>query len=291
MQICSSVEKYPVSTVNFSQRPIKSLKVKKVYEDGFFHLDKFLHESPSVHRQGLVKDLRAYIKSKNDTFKETNIIAQIGEGCFSTVFDIGENKVLKCSLENPLEYRKHNPDFDIPFLSEVEKFGDHYFVVEAKADTSDVTKADCLDVIKRVYQGGCEPSRDLNVHTLRQVGKLDGKAYLLDTRAAMPQPDEFSSFIYNFCSEHRCVYHDQLLNADSWGVESFRDIHVDETPRKNLSFIQGCAMAQEVIKDNVKYKYTSRHKGFYQSLAVLNIGMQCKIKDLVFKIAEKCSRK
>lgn len=92
---------------------------------------------------------------------------------------------------------------------------------------------------------GCEPSRDFNEHRLQQVGIYNGKPYLLDTRCAVPQPNRFSRFVYDFCSINKRVY---FANT----VDEFCFEHIDETPRPNLSFRKGLAKMWTVMKDNMK---------------------------------------
>lgn len=179
--------------------------------------------------------------------EKSDIKGIAGRGGLSVVLDLGNDEVLKCSLENPLEFRKHNPLFDIPFLSPVENFGKTYFVREAKADTKSVTRQDCADVIRRLYEAKCEPSRDLDEYKLRQVGIFNGRAYLLDTRCAVPQPDWFSRFVYDFCVINKRVFISREVDPLDF---SFK--HIDETPRANLSLKKGLAKMWEVMKTNMK---------------------------------------
>lgn len=187
-------------------------------------------------------DIQQYIDSGR--IKETDIKGVAGQGGLSVVLDLGDD-VLKCSYENPLEFRAHNPSFDILFLSPVEKFGKTYFVREPKADVKSVTREDCRDVIRRLFTAGFEPSRDFDEHRLQQVGIYSGKPYLLDTRCAVPQPNRFSRFVYDFCSINKRVY---FANT----VDEFCFEHIDETPRPNLSFRKGLAKMWTVIRDNMK---------------------------------------
>lgn len=209
---------------------------------GFHNHIMFCGAKPSY----LIKmpDIQQYIDSGR--IKETDIKGVAGQGGLSVVLDLGDD-VLKCSYENPLEFRTHNPSFDIPFLSPVEKFGRTYFVREPKADIKSVTRDDCADVIKRLFMAGCEPSRDFNEHRLQQVGIYNGKPYLLDTRCAVPQPNRFSRFVYDFCSINRRVFF--VRNVDS---TDFTFEHIEETPRPNLSLRKGLAKMWTVMKDNMK---------------------------------------
>lgn len=209
---------------------------------GFHNHIMFCGAKPSY----LIKmpDIQQYIDAGR--INEADIKGIAGQGGLSVVLDLGD-EVLKCSYENPLEFRKHNPAFDIPFLSPVEKFGRTYFVKEAKADIKNVTENDCIDVINRIYNAGLETSRDFSQYRTEQVGIYNGKPYLIDTRCAVPQPDRFSRFVYDFCSINKRVYFSN--NMDEFCFE-----HIDETPRPNLSFKKGLAKMWEIIKTNIKYR-------------------------------------
>lgn len=178
---------------------------------------------------------------------ESEIKGVAGRGGLSVVLDLGD-EVLKCSYENPLEFRVHNPAFDIPFLSPVEKFGKAYFVKEPKADTKSVTTEDCQDVIKRLYKAGCEPSADFDDYRLKQVGIYKGKPYLLDTRCAMPQPNRFSKFVYDFCRVNTRVFFLHKIDPCDFSIQ-----HIDETPRPNLSLRKGVAKIFNMMKLNMKH--------------------------------------
>jgi len=194
----------------------------------------------------MVPNLQDYIDAGR--VKESDIKGIAGRGRLSVVLDLGEQEVLKCSLENPLEFRTHNSSFDIPFLSPVEKFGQTYFVREAKADTKKVTQQDCINVIRRLYETGYEPSADLDQYKLRQVGIYKGKPYLLDTSAAVPQPDRFLRFVYDFCT-----INNRVLISRKVDPLDFSFAHIDETPRPNFSFKRGLAKMWNMMKTNMKY--------------------------------------
>lgn len=166
-------------------------------------------------------------------------------------------------MENPLEFRKHNPFVDIPFLSPVEKVGKTYFVREVKADTKNISIQDCIDVITRIHKAGLETSADLDRYKTRQIGKYQGKAYLLDTRCALPRLDRFSRFVYDFKRFNNRVtklirfsaeYIEKREAFDEKRIELFgpRILHVDETPRPNLSFKRGLKIIQGVMCRNIK---------------------------------------
>ena len=86
----------------------------------------------------LAEGSKLYFKKHKDI---DNSVTDIhNNGGLTVVFDIPNNEILKVSLENPLEYREHNPEFDIPFLTPVEKYGKTYIVKQPKADTKNITK-------------------------------------------------------------------------------------------------------------------------------------------------------
>lgn len=242
----------------------RNIAEKQVVTKSCSFLDEFLTKKSNTFSRAIIKDLKGYISSKNGLIKESDIKGIVGQGGLSTVFDLGNNEVLKCSLENPLEHRKHNSNFDIPFLGPVEKFGETYFVKEVKADTENVTRADCKDVIQRIYDEGFEPSRDFDEYKTRQVGYYKGKPYLLDTRAALPRPNAFSEYIYKCCDNYRCIYHLNTMRAEDIireeaerenlvKKEGLRALHVDETPRRNLSFKEGIKLVERIVQENIDY--------------------------------------
>ncbi len=212
----------------------------------YTHNHLLFQGNPKPNYYQMVPDLKDYINAGR--MKESDIKGVAGKGGLSVIFDLGDDEVLKCSLENPLEFRKHNSSFDITFLSSVEKFGKTYFVKEAKADTKNVTQKDCKAVIAQLYKEGFEPSIDLDQYKLRQIGIYKGKSYLLDTRAALPQPDKFSRYVYNFCNINKRVFFPNKVSDLDFSIK-----HVDETPRANLTFRQGIAKMWEVAKTNLKY--------------------------------------
>ena len=212
------------------------------------------------YRSPIIPDLCKYIE-QTERVEEADIKGIIGHGGLSFVFDIGDNKVLKASLENPLEFRMHNRSFDIPFLSPVEKFGQTYFVKEPKADTKSVTVSDSLNVIKRIQNAGLEISEDFNKYKTYQVGKYNGKTYLLDTRCATPRPNRFSRFVYDFkvinSNIKKCIDFsaEEIAKRDERtekNVKLFgpKYLHVDETPRPSVSFKRGLTIIYGVMKRN-----------------------------------------
>lgn len=207
------------------------------------HLYKYRHGDCKP----IIPDLLDYI-AITGRVKQEDIKGIAGNGGLSIVFDLGD-EVLKASLENPLEFRTHNPEIDIPFLSPVEKYGKTYFVKEAKADTENVTEKDCSDIIKRLKKSGLEPSMDFDEYRTWQVGKYKDKAYLLDTRCAVPRPDRFSRFVYDFKAFNSRVI--KIIALDSKKIT--KTMHIDEFPRPNLSFKRGLAIMLGVMNRNKQH--------------------------------------
>lgn len=253
----------PIKNTQNDHFSFKSTYIKpKLNADSFSSLDKFVKESATSKK--LVQDLKNYISSQKGKIKETDVRKVIGYGGLTTVFELTNDRVLKCSLENPLEHRKHCADFDIPFLSAVEKSGEHFFVIEPKAEQEGITIEDCKDVIKRIYKAGYEPSSDLDEYKIRQVGRYNGKMYLLDTRAALPQPDRFSKFIYRFCDSIN-----RVLIVEKVDPTNFEMKHIDESPRKNFGFAEGIKEAFDVIDTNVKHGCMGKFESYIIKYGVL----------------------
>lgn len=225
--------------------------------DTFRVLDGIEESFNNLSNSFIVPRLREYIKTTGK-IKETDIKGVVGSGGLSIVFDLGETEVLKVSHENPLEFRKHNPVFDIPFLSPVEKFKDIYIIREVKAERNLITSQDVISVLKRIEKEGFEPSRDLNSRTFRQIGFYKGEPYLLDTRCAMPKPNRFTRFVHNFCNNNRKIIHvKDVYTCDSFyqnlqGASNLKRLHLDETPRRNLSLKKGLSMMFNIIMENIK---------------------------------------
>lgn len=265
MKIC--INKPDIKT---SQRTFASKQILKSKSLSF--LDDYFKKNNNECTRTIVKDLRQLMASPKAFLKESDIIGVVGQGGLSTIFDLGNNEVLKCSLENPLEFRMHNATFDIPFLSPVEKFGKTFFVKEVKADTANITIEDCERVIRNIYKEGFEPSKDLDKYRTWQIGKYNNKPYLLDTRAALPRPNRFSEYIYNCCRDYQRVFQlksltvedivkDEAKTAELVKKEGLKVLHMDETPRKNLDFIEGINLVNTVVKENIKYEQWNRLQG------------------------------
>ena len=265
MKIC--INKPDIKT---SQRTFASKQILKSKSLSF--LDDYFKKNNNECTRTIVKDLRQLMASPKAFLKESDIIGVVGQGGLSTIFDLGNNEVLKCSLENPLEFRMHNATFDIPFLSPVEKFGKTFFVKEVKADTANITIEDCERVIRNIYKEGFEPSKYLDKYRTWQIGKYNNKPYLLDTRAALPRPNRFSEYIYNCCRDYQRVFQlksltvedivkDEAKTAELVKKEGLKVLHMDETPRKNLDFIEGINLVNTVVKENIKYEQWNRLQG------------------------------
>lgn len=233
----------------------------------FFNQYKKEYTTP-FHRN-LQECVNLYLQENKD-LNAADIKGFAGHGGLSIVFDLEEKGVLKCSQENPLEYRKHNSEFDIPFTSPVAKVNDFYIVRQPKAETSSVTQKDCIDVITRMSKEGFEPSFDFDKTKTRQVGHYNGKAYLLDTRCALPKPDRFSLEVYNFCERNQRVFHARKIDLSDFG-------HIEEVPKANLSIKEAKIMIQRIIKDNIK-----------SGLAPLNDGISGLLKLIIKCIKYKC---
>ena len=112
MKICAH---NPVMNMQNDKFSFKSAYVKpKLNVDSFSFLDKYVNEGTASKK--LVQDLKSYISLQRGKIKETDVKKVIGYGGLTTVFELTNDRILKCSLENPLEHREHCTDFDIPFL-------------------------------------------------------------------------------------------------------------------------------------------------------------------------------
>lgn len=218
----------------------------------------FYEQYWSGYNSAFKRDLRDSLKiyfQQNKDICEADIKGLAGHGGLTTVFDLG-NEVLKCSMENPFEFRAHNPEFDIPFTSPVSKINNFYITRQAKADTSKVTPYDCIDVQKRMSKEGFEPSVDFGIYDIRQVGIYNERAYLLDTRCALRKPNRFSLEVYNFCTRNQRVFYPNKV--DTVTLE-----HVEEVPRTNLKVKEAIAMVRKIIKDNKKHNFPIAREGIW----------------------------
>lgn len=226
--------------------------------DNFSVLDKYEENYKHSFLKNIFSDLKVYL-SKSKNLSEFDIKGILDQGGLSIVFDLGGKGCLKCSLENPLEFREHNGNFDIPFLSSVEKINDTYIVQEVKADTSNVTQDDCIRVINEIKKAGYEISQDFDEYKTRQVGKYDGKPYLLDTRCAVPKPNKWSEFIYKFYRDYNRIHKLKRMSPEAIAEEERKMselakkygpkvYHIVELPRRNISFQEGLNVIIKVLK-------------------------------------------
>ncbi|MCM1339083.1 MAG: hypothetical protein NC191_05380 [Muribaculaceae bacterium] len=251
---------------SFCHTSFRGSKINETFDDFYSRYQK-------GYTAPFHKDLRACLDvylEENKDIKKSDIKGFAGHGGLSTVFDLGEKGVLKCSQENFLEYRRHNPEFDIPFSSPVVKINNFYFVRQPKADISSVTQEDCVDVIKRMSKEGFEPSFDFDKSKTRQVGIYNGRAYLLDTRCALPKPDKFSLDVYDFCARNKRVFY----SCKKSDIEDF--VHVSEIPRANLTVREAKRMILTIMKDNVKAGFPPLNDGLS---GLLRLTIRC-IKQL-----------
>ncbi len=236
-----------------------SFRSSQETSDMFFNQYKKEYTAP-FHRE-LQECLQTYLQQNKD-INTDDIKGFAGHGGLSTVFDLGEKGVLKCSQENPLEYRMHNPEFDIPFTSPVIKVKNFYIVQQPKAETSSVTQKDCIDVITRMSNEGFEPSFDFDKTKTRQVGHYNGKAYLLDTRCALPKPDRFSLEVYNFCERNKRVFYPRKIDLSDL-------CHIEELPRTNLNIKEAKTMILKIIKDNIRSGFAPLNDGVFGLLKLI----------------------
>lgn len=204
----------------------------------------------------LAEGANIYFDSHKDV--DDSVIKLYKKGSLSVIFELQNDEILKISLENPLEFREHNSNFDIPFLTPVEKYGKTYTVKQPKADTENITREHFLDVKKRIRYGLCELSADGRKY--EQYGLYNGKPYLLDTRCAMPMPNAWTLLIDEICSRlNKCC---TILSPEQYDLKQelkFKEkgyfaYHCDETPRKSVTFKEGLLKLFNTIKNNVKYR-------------------------------------
>lgn len=205
----------------------------------------------------LAEGTRLYFQEHKDIDDSVNAFHQYGG--LTVLFDLPNDEVLKISLENPLEYRPHNPEFDIPFLSPVEQYGKTYIVKQPMADTENITNEEWKDTVKRIIlKGGCELSKD--GYKYEQYGRYEGKVYLLDTRCAMPLPNLWTIIVDKIYSKHNKCYvyvnkeQSEMEKEDAYKKIGYFSYHTDETPRKSLDFKGGLLKIFTMVKNNIKYK-------------------------------------
>ena len=204
----------------------------------------------------LTEGAKSYFENNKDI--DNSVINLHKNDGLSMLFDIPNNEVVKVSLENPLEFRKHRPEFDIPFLSPVEQYGKTYIVRQPKADTENITHEHFRDVVKRIYSHGCELSKD--GYRYEQYGLYNGKAYLIDTRCAMPMPSIYTMLIDKICGKiNKCYIYITKEQGETEKAEGLKEkgyfyYHADETPRKSVNFKGGLIKLFNTIRNNIKYR-------------------------------------
>lgn len=182
------------NNINFTSFSLQKKYGTAIYDDNG-HIDRYELSAP----HGILEDLNHwkydfphwsrdkvidFVKGSK-VFLDEKIFAFIGGGFYTSVFDIGNNRVLKISEQNPFEYREHNPKFDIPLLSPIYKHGNMYGYIQAKANKQ-VTFFDVLSVKLKIKKEGYK-AVDFKYHPRAQVGLYEGTSYLLDSRCAVKQ--------------------------------------------------------------------------------------------------------
>lgn len=217
-------------------------KTHRNNSDVFSSLDKFQERYAFGMKSSFIPVLKEFI-NRTGKYKNTHFKEIAGDGGLSIVFDIGNNEVLKFTKENPYEFRKHFPILDIPLI-EMDKYNDFYLVREVKAKTTGLNNLHMKLILKKMKACKLEPSRDF---CIEQIGLYGNEPLLLDTRCAMPKPDKFSRFVYDF--QKRYKKHIQIKVPDFNAPLT----HIDETPRPNLSLKQGTSIIIATIKENIRY--------------------------------------
>lgn len=118
---------------------------------------------------------------KRSQFKDIMISELIGNGTGSTVFDIGNGKVLKLSGQNIFK-RNYDERIDVPF-TRGELPNKVYWCVQQKADTNNVSTDDLLDLMIAIEDAGYEV-RDISDDSNGQAGWYNGQIRLIDTECA-----------------------------------------------------------------------------------------------------------
>ena len=248
-------------------------------------------ERPEYHKEiahDLAEGSKLYFRKHKDI--DNSVKNFYNNGNLTVIFDIPNNEILKVSLENPLEFRQHNPEFDIPFLTPVEKYGKTYIVKQPKASRKNFKNKHFYNVEKRIRRAGCELSIDGRI--ISQYGLYNGKPYLLDTRCAMPRPNAWTVFIDKICTKiNRCHIDlndeqselEQQLSIKEKGYFAY---HCDEIPRKSITFKEGISKLRNIIKNNIKYK-KNNYKIPYEDLETLNLRdfYKNKYKELLYKLS------
>ena len=244
--------------------------------------EEWIHHYKITKPQGIISDLKqceedldlsrrlkGYAEFVDNTkiFKNEKIYGISGFGGLTTVFDIGEDRVLKISKENPFEYRKYNPKFDIPLKSDIVHYGDLYGYIQQKADTENITVNNVLKVKRKMKRAGYTSSNDFSNYRTEQVGTYNGKSYLLDSRCAITRNDRKTRFADWFKmwfdrSPLIAIRIDDIIDAPP--------THIDETPKANYTKKE----ARKVIKDVLKSwenSYNTGEKIIFKVLKAIKI--------------------
>lgn len=176
-------------------------------------------------------------------FLNEKIYGISGVGAAAVAFDIGGDRVLKISDENPFEFREYNPKFDIPLLSKVEHYDGIYGYIQAKAETDGVGLKDVLRVQRKMKREGFAPSVDFNIWRTEQVGRYNGKSYLLDSRCAVRQNNLLTRFTRWFDRSFN-----RVIIVHKVGDDISPPCHVNETPPPNLSPREAWKIIKKVLK-------------------------------------------
>lgn len=240
--------------------PLKrNINSKSYKENAFANYDDLAKNYSGFLSEMIFSRFKEYLQFSK-TINVADIVDVVGRGGLSYVFSLKNNKeVVKVSLENPLQYRKHNSKFDIPFLSQVERYKSLYIVKEPKAEIEGLTDEDVLKVLNKIKKEGYEPSKDLHANSTRQIGRYNGNLYLLDTRCALPRPNFLSRFVLNLCESYKkpiiidSIEDFEKIRQKFTPVKEALYMHVDETPRRNLTLKQSAKLLYNLAKENVEY--------------------------------------
>lgn len=192
------------------------------------------------------KKLRPVINFINESGKFINekIYGIAGFGGLTSVFDIGNDRVLKISEENPFEYRKHNPKFDIPLLSQIEHYGNMYGYIQQKADTENVNIFDVQNVKRKMKKQGFTPSDDFSSWRIDQVGRLNGSSYLLDSRCAIPRNNRKTRFVQWF---KKWFDRTPIVLHPIEEITDLPPVHVNEKPKPNYNKQEAIKIIKDVL--------------------------------------------